>query len=263
MPALGLALLLTVSAHAEDYHFDGVEDADYYKSSSYEEVYGSQYNYSGPNVEDFNIPELEYGLFSGTQTGVMERARLPGLQEQVGGADNGGYGFVESVATDAPYLQQTAKCEEGNGGSFTIVTQKKAFTELTEDFKLSNGAIGKLSIPAIGVKNYFVWEGETSGSMSKGLGHFTHSSVWDGNVMMCGHNRGAKYVIGNIKDLSIGDTITYTTSAGTRTYEVKIVAAIRNDDWSYLVDTTDNRITLVTCVAGDSTQRWCVQAVMK
>ena len=138
-----------------------------------------------------------------------------------------------------------------------------AFTALTSDFKLSNGAIGRISIPAIGVRNYNLWEGETSSSMNKGLGHFTNTSVYDGNVCVCGHNRGSAYAIGAIKDLKLGDTITYTTTAGTRTYAVTTVAKIANDDWSYLGVTSDNRITLITCVAGDTSQRWVVQAVMK
>lgn len=55
--------------------------------------------------------------------------------------------------------------------------------------------------------------------------------------------------------------ITYTTSMGTRTYLVETVTKISSSDWSYLSSTTDNRMTLLTCVAGDSSQRWCVQAV--
>lgn len=107
----------------------------------------------------------------------------------------------------------------------------------------------------------YLWEGETTASMKKGLGHFTSTSVWNGNVAVCGHNRGAKYVIGSIKNLDVGDKITYTTSMGTRTYLVETVTKISSSDWSYLSSTTDNRMTLLTCVAGDSSQRWCVQAV--
>lgn len=49
--------------------------------------------------------------------------------------------------------------------------------------------------------------------------------------------------------------------ATTRTYLVETVTKISSSDWSYLSSTTDNRMTLLTCVAGDSSQRWCVQAV--
>ena len=270
-PVLGLALsmLLSIGANAADYNFSGAAKTDYYQPSSYEDVYGSQYNYGSRNIVDYQFPELDYGLFSTTQTGVMEKATLPGLQAQVGGSANGTYGFSENAvgSSNTPissYQTQPTQSNGGNGSNFTIVGSKKAFTKLTDDFKLlSNGAIGYVSIPTIGISRYYVWEGETAGSMSKGLGHFEKSSVWNGNVAVCGHNRGAKYVIGNIKNLSVGDRITYTTSLGTRTYAVETVAAIRNDDWSYLGETSDNRITLITCVAGDSSQRWCVQAVMK
>ena len=97
--------------------------------------------------------------------------------------------------------------------------------------------------------------------MNKGLGHFTSTSVWDGNVGLCGHNRGAKYVIGAIKDLEIGDTVTYTTSAGTGLTKWQTVRKIASNDWSYLESTSDNRITMITCVAGDYSVRWMVQAV--
>ena len=147
------------------------------------------------------------------------------------------------------------------GGNTTLLPNPIAFTKYSKDFCLSNGAVGRISIPAIGISRYYVWEGETSSSMSKGVAHFSSTSVWDGNVGICGHNRGAKYVIGDIKELEPGDKITYTTSEGTRTYEVETVTTIRNDDWSYLKGTSDNRITLITCVKDDSSHRWCVQAV--
>ena len=58
-----------------------------------------------------------------------------------------------------------------------------------------------------------------------------------------------------------GDTVTYTTSAGTRTYEVETVRKIGSNDWSYLEPTSDNRITMITCVSDDYSVRWMVQAV--
>ena len=182
----------------------------------------------------------------------MEKIMLPGLQGAAA-TGSGIYGISSSGGTvEIPGFLQ------GNSAAVPLVP---AFTELSKNFLLSNGAVGKISIPAIGVKNYYLWEGETTASMKKGLGHFTGTSVWNGNVAVCGHNRGAKYVIGSIKDLDVGDKITYTTSMGTRTYLVETVTKISSSDWSYLSSTADNRITLFTCVAGDPSQRWCVQAV--
>ena len=123
-----------------------------------------------------------------------------------------------------------------------------------------DGSIGTLKIPSLDI-NLKGWEGETKESMNKGLGHYSSTSAWDGNIGVCGHNRGAKYIIGSIKDLEIGDTITYTTIYGTRTYEVVLVKTISNSDWSYLQATADNRITLTPCLAKQPEKRISVQAV--
>lgn len=176
-------LSLTVSAHAADYSFTTDAPADYYPSSAYEDVYGSQYNYGGPNVVDYQIPELEFGVLSTTQTGIMERARLPGLQDEVATVTGGGYGIGSGVTeiADIPGLDD-----------FPVITQP-AYTS-TEGMERLDGSIGTLKIPALGI-NMKVWEGETSASMRKGLGHYSSTSAWDGNVALCGHNRGARYVI--------------------------------------------------------------------
>ena len=106
-----------------------------------------------------------------------------------------------------------------------------------------------------------VWEGETDASMAKGVAHYSSTSAWDGNVGLAGHNRGAKYNIGTIKNLVAGDIITYTTMYGTRTYQVTSVKTITNTDWSYLQSTADNRITITTCLENHPESRVCVQAI--
>ncbi len=52
-----------------------------------------------------------------------------------------------------------------------------------------------------------------------------------------------------------------TTSKGTRTYAVTHISQISSTDWSYLSATTDNRLTLITCVENQPALRWCIQAV--
>ena len=74
---------------------------DYYDDTSYEDVYGSQYNYGGPNVADYQVPDLEYGVLSTTQTGVMEPTILQGLQSSVATMEGaGGYGVSEDGVTE-------------------------------------------------------------------------------------------------------------------------------------------------------------------
>ena len=261
MLSVAAALSMAVPAFASDYSFTTDASQDYYKSTSYEDVYGSQYNYGGRNVVDYQIPELEYGVQSTTMTGVMERTILPGLQQTVG-TGGGGYGTAGGGGPITVLVEGT-----GAGGSTsttnpTIPTtptyQQPAYTSV-EGMAYKDGSIGTIKIPSLKI-NMKVWEGETDASMRKGLGHYSSTSAWDGNVAVCGHNRGSKYVIGSIKNLEQGDTITYTTIYGTRTYAVETVKVIANTDWSYLQATADNRITLTTCLADHPESRVCVQA---
>ena len=113
--AIGAVLIMPVHAQGADYSFTTEAPADYYPSSSYEDVYGSRYNYGGPNIVDFQIPELEYGAFSSTQTGIMEKVRLPGLQETVAVGSGSGYGYGVGdglpVYTDIPGLNDVPVVE--------------------------------------------------------------------------------------------------------------------------------------------------------
>ena len=242
-----LTAALSVNAFAADYDFETDMDAEYYPATSYEDAYGSAYNYGGPNLVDYQIPELPYGSFSTTQTGIMEKGLLPGLQQTVGTTISGEYGLSDGLY-DLP-----------SGSTATVKPSVPAYTSI-DGMERKDGSIGTLKIPSLNI-NMKVWEGETSTSMAKGLGHYSSTSGWDGNVGICGHNRGAKYTIGSIKNLKAGDTITYTTIYGTRTYEVVLVKTISSSDWSYLQATTDNRITITTCLANQPSKRVCVQAV--
>ena len=251
-----MLMALPTTALAADYSFETTAPQDYYKSTSYEDVYGSQYNYGGRNVVDYQVPELEYGVQSTTMTGVMERTMLPGLQQTVA-TGGGGYG----VGGGGPI---TVLVEADNAGTTTTTpttptVQQPAYTSV-EDMSYKDGSIGTIKIPSLKI-NMKLWEGETNASMKKGLGHYSSTSAWNGNVGVCGHNRGTKYAIGSIKDLKQGDTITYTTIYGTRTYAVSLVKIISNSDWSYLQGTADNRLTLTTCLADHPESRVVVQAV--
>ena len=257
--AVGAAMSLTVPAFASDYSFTTAAPQDYYGSTSYEDVYGSQYNYGGRNTVDYDVPELEYGRPSTTQTGVMERTILPGLQGTVVG-DSGSYGI--GGGGGGPLTELVIDGSDGSGPvTTTPPIQQPGYTSVS-GMAYKDGSIGTVKIPKLGI-SVKVWEGETTASMAKGLGHYSSTSGWLGNVGVCGHNRGARYNIGAIKDLKPGDIITYTTIYGTRTYQVTMVKTIANNDWSYLQGTVDNRITLTTCLANQPAKRICVQAVEK
>ena len=265
-----MALTMTAPAFASDYSFTTTALQDYYNSTSYEDVYGSQYNYGGRNVVDYDIPELEYGRMSTTMTGVMERTILPGLQQVVASTDGSGYGLGgENGGGGGPLTELVLDDGTGAGSGSTVpvipdtpqitVPNSPAYTSV-QGMAYKDGSIGTLKIAKLGI-SVKVWEGESTTSMAKGVGHYSSTSAWDGNVGLAGHNRGAKDNIGTIKNLVAGDTITYTTMYGTRTYQVTSVKTITNTDWSYLQGTADNRITITTCLENHPESRVCVQAV--
>lgn len=66
-----------------------------------------------------------------------------------------------------------------------------------------------------------------------------------------------------LKELEIGDEITYKLKNKTKKYIVQTVAIIEDTDWSYLQKTKEDKITLITCVENQPTKRLCVQGDIK
>ena len=124
----------------------------------------------------------------------------------------------------------------------------------------ADGTLGILKISKLGL-NVKVYEGENN--LEKGVGHFTDTAVFTGNVAIAGHNRGVNSYFGEIHNLKAGDEIIYTTKLGTKKYAVTSVRKINAADFSFLRETSDNRLTLITCVKNEPNFRWCVQAKEK
>ena len=137
---------------------------------------------------------------------------------------------------------------------------------LPEDAQMADRSIGLLSIPKLGLAvNVYETDDEME-AMTRGLAHFKTTSAWAGNIGLCGHNVNFNLTDGyfkNLHTLKIGDTISYKTALGSRTYTVETVAEIAETDWSYLGRTEDDRVTLITCISGKPTSRLVVQAVAK
>ena len=108
-----------------------------------------------------------------------------------------------------------------------------------------------------------VYEGTGSSTLKKGAGHFADTSLWDGNCCIAAHNRGVNDHFGRLHTLEVGDTISWTTKLGTRTYEVVSVSKVFENDTSGTAATTDNCLTLYTCVRDQRDYRWMVRAVEK
>ena len=126
-----------------------------------------------------------------------------------------------------------------------------------------NNVIGTLEIPKLEITAP-IKEGIDQDTLKEYVGHFTNSSIWDGNVALASHNRGSlvEHYFEKIHELVNGDTIIYKTKLGERTYQVTTVKEIDYTDWSPTEsDTKDkNTITLVTCITNHPEKRKCVVA---
>ena len=169
-------------------------------------------------------------------------------------AGNGYPATSTSVSVDSSGFPTVSTGASGTGGQTT------AFTDVTSSMYYSNGSLGTLKIPSIGL-TVGVYEGTDSAALLKGAGHFEGTSIWLGNVCVAGHNRGVRNDFGKIHTLKSGDTITFTTVLGTMTYSVSSVTKVAVTDTSGLSTTAENCITLYTCVEDQPSYRWCVKAV--
>lgn len=167
-----------------------------------------------------------------------------------------------------PNLVQNGQIYTG-GGSTSLVpslpgtdtSSTTGYTPVTASLYYSGGHLATLSIPSIDL-SVKVYEGSGDSSLAKGVGHFENTSIWDGNVCLAGHNRGVNTYFGKIHTLNPGNTIQLTTRLGTRTYQVKSVQKIASTQVSVLDATAQNQLTLITCVANESSYRWCVTATL-
>ena len=208
------------------------------------------YEWEDPNVDRSKNTALIPPGF-GTPTSYLPGSGEPLTPNLIPGALDGGGLVSQTGSVNYPVI------DTENGGSSG---QSIGYTEVTDDLYYSGGYLGTLDIPAIGL-SVKVYEGTYSTTLAKGAGHFEGTSIWDGNVCIAGHNRGVRDDFGDLHTLEYGDTITWITKLGTRTYEVVSVEKVLETDTSGTASTSDNRITLYTCVRNQRAYRWMVQAV--
>ena len=237
----------SIPAHASEYTFEAPDAGLFGTPTSDDTIYVS---IAEPANTDCSknaalIPPA-FGSATSNLPGSGE-ALTPNLAQGTTAAGNSTGGMTLSPPAVSGGVQS---------GAGTIST---GYTAVTSDLYYAGGHLGTLKIPEIGL-TVKVYQGTDSASLSKGAGHFSSTSIWDGNVAVAGHNRGVNNHFAKIHTLEIGDEITFTTKLGTRAYEVYSVAKIAVDDTSVLNDAAENIITLVTCVMNQPDYRWCVQA---
>ena len=276
LSAVMLCALCVAPASALEYSIDGADDYLFGRPTSDDTIY----EWENPNVDRSKNTALIPPGF-GTPTSYLPNsgeyltpnlvpgALNGGLVNQVGSVGNPDGGTSVDVSNSG-YPADNTSTSGGvtvDSSGFPTVSssvsnggQTVAFTEVTSSMYYSNGSLGTLKIPSIGL-TVGVYEGTGSAPLLKGAGHFENTSIWNGNVPIAGHNRGVRNDFGKIHTLKSGDIITFTTVLGTRTYAVTSVTKVDVSDTSGLASTAENCITLYTCVEDQPAYRWCVRGV--
>lgn len=105
-------------------------------------------------------------------------------------------------------------------------------------------------------------EGTSQEVMLEYVGHFENTSLLNGNVGLAAHNRGFPInYFARLKELEFGDEIIYKQGYETKRYAINNITIIEDTDWSYLQNTEENTITLITCVENRPTKRRCIQGL--
>lgn len=166
-------------------------------------------------------------------------------------------GGVTFVSTGyAPMSPYSVTGVYGKGATPFVATATDPIPTITK-----GGAIGRLTISSIGVNEY-VYEGASESNMNKGLAHFDCTPGYLGNIAVAGHNRGKHAAFAKLKDLNLGDTVTYTSAYGTATYQVSNITTCATDDVSGLTQDGLNKITMYSCVADQPDIKLVVTATM-
>lgn len=264
---LAVCLALTafpVSAFAVDYDFSGPDSGLFAEPTSDNTIYVATRD--DTNIDRSKTAALIPPKFGSPTSYTLNAGELltPNLVNQnsaTGGVTgNKSTGVTVLPPSSLTTADQSFPAAVDNGASY--VWMGTSYTEVTPDLYYGGGELGTLNISAIGL-TVKVYQGTDNATLAKGAGHFTNTSIWDGNIAIAAHNRGVTNHFGKIHNLTAGDTITFTTRLGARSYEVYSVSKISVDDTSILDSTSANIITLVTCVMDQPSFRWCVKAVEK
>ena len=239
------------------YHFDAPEGLDYGKPTSVEVVHtadgGALKNEDISKNAALVPPGFGSASADALNTGTYLTPNLAPEGMAVGTISDSGMPIVFPPSVDSSTALPAEPEQEPESTAL-------GFIPVTSGLYYSGGYLGTLKIPAIDL-SVRVYEGTDSSTLAKGAGHFKGTSIWNGNVAVAGHNRGVRDDFGDLHTLERGDTVTWTTKLGTRTYEVVSVEKVKETDTSGTAPSAENILTLYTCVMNQRAYRWQVRAV--
>ena len=257
--AVSMMASLAASASALEYSIAPPKDFDFGRDTSIEVIHtadgGAMKNTDMSKNAALIPPAFGSESMNALHTGEYLTPNLaPGGIPSSGAVIGGSAATVVTPGSATGVVTPGSTVNGGSGYQPAVL-----FTEVTGDLYYKNGSLGRLEIPSLDLSAR-IYQGTDSKTLSKGVGHFEDTSIWDGNVCLAAHNRGANSYFGQIHTLDIGDKITLTTKLGTRTYKVTDVSKVSETDRGGLADSGENMLTLYTCVRNQRDQRWCVTA---
>ncbi|WP_066309662.1 class D sortase [Bacillus sp. FJAT-29814] len=143
---------------------------------------------------------------------------------------------------------------------------KKVFdTEAWPTMPSPGEMLGRLSISSLDL-SYPVVQGTHDNELKQGIGHMAGSALpgQGGHVLLSGHR---DTVFRKLKDLKLGDEITFSTPYGDFIYEATETKIVEADDETVAVPTDYETLTLTTCYPfnfiGHAPQRFVIYTKLK
>lgn len=231
-----LCTLCVGQASALEYTMNAPDDYLFGRPTSDDTIY----EWENPNVDRSKNTALIPPTF-GSPTSYLPGTGTPLTPNLIPGALTGGGLVTQTGGVTYPTVGGSPG---GNSGAGSAAT---GWTDVTGDLYYSGGHLGTLKIPAIGLSTK-VYQGTGSSVLAKGAGHFLDTSIWAGNVCIAGHNRGVRDDFGDLHTLEPGDTVTWTTKLGTRTYLPQIPPSQADSD--YYDDLAEQIVKLLDAANG-------------
>lgn len=161
--------------------------------------------------------------------------------------------FIQTNFLTLMILNLKSNSVQANMNVIKEDSKEKNLEEIEEEWKL---VIPKLSISAE------IKEGTSGEVINNYIGHFSETPKDIGNIGLIAASAGYKEnYFEKLTDLVEGDVIIYIKGDLKKEYEVIKNIVIKQTDWTYLSNTEDNMITLITGILEEPENRRCVQAV--
>lgn len=150
---------------------------------------------------------------------------------------------------------------QNSNKQFIQVEKSKAIEKKDQTNLAVNEIIWNLVIPKINV-NAQIKEGTTQDILNNYVGHFTATPKIEGNIGLIGNNSGGvNNYFKNLEQLQENDVILYQCGEIQKEYKVVANIIIQDTDWSYLQNSEEDKITLITGAKTTENERRCVQAI--